>query len=387
MENPSFLFLSNYYLPQLEYFEKKYSFDDLDYQAHKQKLEESVFDISYLYAEQLRKKGYRAGSIIVNAERLQKKWGREEHITFSSFSLHPARRSYLLRSLISKFPQIYYGLKSRVERKEWNYKILMAQIAKFRPDILHIVDLHYFSPAFLKEVRTYAKIIVGQTSSPLFLSKNHLRLYDLLLSSYPHYVAEFRRLGMRAEYFRHAFEPTIFQKFAHSERIYPCVFVGGLSHLQEGFSLLEQLAQTSDIRFWGYSNPPLPSSSPVLKKYHGQAWGEDMYQILAQSKIVLNRHISAVAKNYANNLRLFEATGMGAMLITDMKDNLGEIFEIGKEVETYTNPEELTQKIQFYLTHDTERERIAKAGQDRIIRDHTYEKRVEELTTSISKYF
>jgi hypothetical protein len=50
-----------------------------------------------------------------------------------------------------------------------------------------------------------------------------------------------------------------------------------------------------------------------------------MYKILGRSRIVLN-HRGDIAP-FANNLRLYEATGMGALLITDWKKNLHEMLE------------------------------------------------------------
>ena len=61
-----------------------------------------------------------------------------------------------------------------------------------------------------------------------------------------------------------------------------------------------------------------------------------MYRVLARSKIALNRHID-VAEDHANNMRLYEATGVGTFLITDAKRNLSELFEPGEEVVTYAD--------------------------------------------------
>jgi spore maturation protein CgeB len=41
-----------------------------------------------------------------------------------------------------------------------------------------------------------------------------------------------------------------------------------------------------------------------------------MFKILARSKIVINRH-GTIAGNYAVNMRMYEATGSGAMLVTE----------------------------------------------------------------------
>jgi spore maturation protein CgeB len=110
-----------------------------------------------------------------------------------------------------------------------------------------------------------------------------------------------------------------------------------------------------------------------------------MYKVLAQSKIVLNRHISASC-GYANNMRLYEATGMGTMLITDKKKNLNDLFEVEKEVVDYESAKDLRDKIYYYLKNDKERERIAEAGQKRTLSEHTYLERMRDLIRIIKKY-
>jgi spore maturation protein CgeB len=109
-----------------------------------------------------------------------------------------------------------------------------------------------------------------------------------------------------------------------------------------------------------------------------------MYQILGNSKITLNHHGDIAP--YANNMRLYEATGVGTMLITDWKVNLHEMFEPGKEVVAYRTPEECAELIQYYLTHDNEREAIARAGQQRTLREHTYYHRMQEFVEIVIKY-
>src|SRR6185369_9585100 len=72
---------------------------------------------------------------------------------------------------------------------------------------------------------------------------------------------------------------------------------------------------------------------------HGQAFGRSMYEILGRSKVTLNVH-AAWAGPDANNLRLFEATGMGAALVTEEAQNLSDLFEPGSEVATYRTVDE-----------------------------------------------
>ena len=75
----------------------------------------------------------------------------------------------------------------------------------------------------------------------------------------------------------------------------------------------------------------LPAASPLHRCFQGEVWGADMYQALRRSKITLNSHIDMAGRE-AGNMRLFEATGVGAFLLTDFKDNLHTLFAPDREV-------------------------------------------------------
>jgi spore maturation protein CgeB len=145
------------------------------------------------------------------------------------------------------------------------------------------------------------------------------------------------------------------------------------------------VARKIPVHIWGQGLQYLSPGSPLRKNFHGEAWGLEMYKILSQSKIVLNRHIS-VAKNYANNMRLYETTGMGALLITDDKKNLNQLFIIGKEIISYKNKDDLIKKINFFLNKKSDREKIAKRGQQRTLRDYSYNTRMMEMIELVRKY-
>jgi spore maturation protein CgeB len=129
----------------------------------------------------------------------------------------------------------------------------------------------------------------------------------------------------------------------------------------------------------------LAGASPVIACHRGAAWGVQMLDVLHKSRITLNHHID-VAEGYAGNLRLFEATGLGSLLITDWKKNLHEMFEPGKEVVAYRSPEECAEMVTYYLDHDDERQAIARAGQQRTLRDHTFHHRMQELAGIVQRY-
>jgi spore maturation protein CgeB len=109
-----------------------------------------------------------------------------------------------------------------------------------------------------------------------------------------------------------------------------------------------------------------------------------MYEVLGRSAITLNHHDGEPARQHANNLRLYEATGMGAALVTDRKENLGELFDVGRELVDYGSADEALARIAHLREHPDEAAAIAAAGEARTLSDHTYARRMAELVELVT---
>jgi spore maturation protein CgeB len=264
-------------------------------------------------------------------------------------------------------------------------EIAVAQVEALAPDVLYCQDLSFFPPEVLARLRKHIRLVVGQIACPL-PPEPFLKAYDLILTSFPHFVPRLRAIGVASEYFQIGFDTSVLEKLGQVPKDVDVSFVGGISrHHGKALPMLEYLARHTPIQFFGYGANSLDAGSPIKVRHHGEVWGLDMYRTLARSRITINRHID-VAENYANNMRLYEATGVGTLLLTDRKDNLGDLFEIGKEVVAYSNPEEAAKLIHYYLAHPDEAEEIARAGQARTLREHTYRHRMEELVTILQRH-
>jgi spore maturation protein CgeB len=79
------------------------------------------------------------------------------------------------------------------------------------------------------------------------------------------------------------------------------------------------------------------------------------------------------------HLREFEAPMCGALYCTGYSEELAEMFEPDEEVLTYRDEGELLDKVKYYLRHEDEAEKIRFAGRQRALRDHTYQRRFEQL--------
>jgi Uncharacterized protein conserved in bacteria len=103
-----------------------------------------------------------------------------------------------------------------------------------------------------------------------------------------------------------------------------------------------------------------------------------MYQALRRSKVTLNSHIDMAGRE-AGNMRLFEATGVGAFLLTDFKDNLHTLFAPDQEVAVWRSVDDCLAAIDRAIGDDDARTSISRAGQARTLAQHTYRRRAAEI--------
>lgn len=336
---------------------------------------ESLFGVADFYSSNLRKLGHEAWDIHVNNEALQRAWAAEHGV-----ALPPPRRSPHFRLRRRVVPWVSLACD-----QQWRRDALLAQIKHFKPDVILNQDLRTIDASFLKQAHSCVHLVIGQHAAP-FSKGVDLRGYGLMISSLPNFVERFRHEGLSAELHRLAFEPRVLQALRPTEQPIPVSFVGTVSRDHRSrVDLLEHLCRRTPLVVWGQGIDGLPKTSPVRDRFRGKAWGRRMYQILRDSTLTLNHHIG-IAGDFANNLRLYEATGAGTLLITDAKQNLHEIFEPGKEVESYRNPVECAELIEYYLAHEQERAAIACAGQQRTLCEHTYECRMQELVDIVSRH-
>lgn len=351
-EELSLMILHLYYQAFLEKHYSQYpNLIQAPFEIQKDSLITSRFGDSDFYSRNLASYGWKTNDIILNAGPLQSLWAQAHHIHTQSA-----------------------------------LEISIAQIRQEKPSIVYFHDISIATKQYIEAIRPYVNLIVGQIACPLF-EGTYYNGFDILISSLPHFVEKFRTMGITAYYQPLAFESSLFTDIIpYHSRPVVCSFVGGISSIHtNSLSLLELLATTTECEFWGYGAESLSPASPIRAKHHGEVWGMDMFMTLQQSKITVNRH-GAFAEDYANNMRLFEATGCGALLITDHKKNIEDLFIVGKEIITYTTPEECAEYIRYYSAHPEEAAIIAEAGRQRTLRDHSYKLRMAKTSQWLSRH-
>ena len=113
-------------------------------------------------------------------------------------------------------------------------------------------------------------------------------------------------------------------------------------------------------------------------------WGasqRDLFFLDANGEYVTEFNISTWDSDGlgGQNLRLFDVPACGAFLLTEYSEELSEHYRLGVEIETFKTPDELRDKVDYYLKHPVERERIAKLGYERVLKLPNYETRMKEM--------
>jgi len=147
--------------------------------------------------------------------------------------------------------------------------------------------------------------------------------------------------------------------------------------------VLDNLIKSKQVEMGSHMTETYPRpDSPLRKKFPQKCnparYGIDMYNVLYNSKITFHCSTNA-APGQAGAMRLFQATGTGACLLTNNGDNMPDLFIDNKEIVTYSSIEDCISKVRYLLENDDVRKKIAAAGQKRTLKDHTIMNRCKKV--------
>ncbi len=406
IDNPGMriLIIDTYYPEFLsDLYRREPELAELAYDAQLGRIYETAFSVGDAYSAGLRALGWEAREIICNADVVQAKWAAENvrrlatiPATLPSPQPSPLKgegavspRPSAMRAEGDKPSPLTPLPGGEGNIHEWRRRVVAAQIDDFRPDVLYVFEWSPLGDAFLAEMKSKVRLLVGQIASPLPANRT-FRNYDLMISSFPPLVDHFRCEGLDAEPLKLAFDSRLIDRLPAEAPAFDVSFVGGFapSHAHR-IPWLEAILREIPVDIFGYGLERVPPGSAIHAHYRGPAWGLDMYRTLMGSRITMNLHARIdirghVDDRFANNMRLYEATGMGTCLLTDAKANLHELFEPDREVLAFSDEHDCVEKLRYYLEHPAKRDEIAAAGQRRTLREHTYSQRMTELHRIVS---
>jgi spore maturation protein CgeB len=176
------------------------------------------------------------------------------------------------------------------------------------------------------------------------------------------------------------------------------------------FSPMPEIQQNIDVFFSGYgeldreewmqvliSKPSiaLKNSKFIVEGSFGIDLGNsekihsvslDRYlHLCRRSKINLNILRQQFITAGVLNSRVFELASLGCCIVTNPCDNLKDFFEPNKEIVVVNDEKDAIDKYKWLLCSEEDRTQIGKAARQRILRDHTYLNRANQILDIIKK--
>ena len=110
----------------------------------------------------------------------------------------------------------------------------------------------------------------------------------------------------------------------------------------------------------------------------------EMPLVFKFSKIYLNITLRSIRNGIP--LRAMDIMGAGGFLLTNYQNDFAMHFVDGEDYVSYSDREDMLNKIKYYLEHEDERKMIAENGCRKVREEHTYTLRLSEIIGSIYRY-
>jgi glycosyl transferase family 1 len=257
--------------------------------------------------------------------------------------------SHLLKPVLEREPMAFFtngddevlqrlwasehGLPDPISLEE----ILLAQLEEHQTEIFYNIDPMRYGSDFVKKLPGCVKTTIAWRAAPS--PGADFSAYDAVVCNFPSIIRQYRARGWRAEYFSPAYDPEMDSYAANTDRPTDVLFVGTYSrhHLRRARMLdsvaslrhrfdvvfcldrsrLTRLAESPIVRVLPLNSRRRPPDTSAVT--HGPVFGRDLYARMASAKIVLNGAVDMAGVD-RGNMRCFEATGCGALMVSDKGD-------------------------------------------------------------------
>jgi len=158
-------------------------------------------------------------------------------------------------------------------------------------------------------------------------------------------------------------------------------FVEREASLRVRLRVIQEISSNFDMAVYGDSL----WRKVVGDKYRGRVnyFNDDIVKVYNMHPVHVN--ISKFQLRTAINQRPFDISACGGFVLSDERSELRDMFE-EDEIISYNSIEDLIDKVGYYLNNDIKRDEIAKKARCKVLREHTYLHRSEEIVGRVMGY-
>jgi spore maturation protein CgeB len=305
-----------------------------------------------------------------------------ERMGLEAIRLGPTWSRYqkrLLRNAVKIGHQAMPGLEARVQQR----------IARSALDCACDVVINVeptLMPSVVSRLRSNGVRVAYWSPDPVTSLGRALMLlapYDAIFFKEPHIVERLRaNTDLPVYYLPEACNPRWHRPAGPVARD-PCLVMVGNMYPSR-LKLLERLiARGIPLKVYGSEFPRWIEKSSVRTVHAGRSvLGAEKAAVYRSAGVVLNTmNLQEIA---GVNGRLFHAAGSGAAVLTEFRPALPELFDIGPELLTYRNFDELVDQATRILADPSLAGRLGDAAAERAHQDHVHERRLEVILEMVA---
>ncbi len=287
--------------------------------------------------------------------------------------------------------------------REFNEHILSVA-TNFRPDFVLIFKGAFVTAATLRSLRG-----LGIPLYNFFPDTSAFTHGDLVLEGLPEYDCIFhtkffwfadasKRLKLRAGCFLpHGYNPDVhrpLQLTGKDIEEFGCDVSFIAVHSEYKEKILDRLlALRPDVNLclWGNGWTERNRSASLNRCVKGYGLlGERFSRAIQAARInlaIMNGPRPGASSGDLTTSRTYAIPASGGFMLHQRNSEVLELYRENEEIACFDSVEELAEKIDFYLAHPAERERIARAGRLRCVPAYSYDNRMAEILRWHGEHF
>ena len=225
---------------------------------------------------------------------------------------------------------------------------------------------------YVKDVAPYVKFI-----------KNCDMFYTIDASALP----ELEKMGVKSKWltegcYEKAHKSVVFNSIQKRKFGSDVVFLGsvGMIHPNREKVLSAIHEAGFDLSIYGDIYYPEGEEPAFVKECHtGFAAINDQHSLICQASKVVIGVDGWPDREKSMSARVYRTLCSEAFLLTNHTVGADKMFNIGKHLDTFKDNDELMEKLVYWLSNDSEREEVAKAGQKFVLENCQFKHRLAEI--------
>ena len=217
--------------------------------------------------------------------------------------------------------------------------------------------------------------VMWNISHPDLITKQEYELYDICFISSEKYAEKLNNeVKTIVKPLLQCTDPDVFYTSKDESFSENLLFVGRTRG--EYRKIIKDVMKTDfDVSVYGGGG----WSNYIDEKYIKEEFipNDELKKYYSSCNILLNDHWEDMRIWDFPSNRLFDALACGAFVISDEIESAHTVFE--DTVITYDDAKDLNEKIEYYLAHDEEREKLSQKGKEIVLKNHTFDNRVETI--------